>query len=147
MPTAAKLVAAFIFAVCGYLVSEMVRAELPEGQKLAWLVQVCVGIPLIVGWRIMGKLVGNNYGVSMNNGLYAIVVATVAVIFTFAVAQMVKLSRRLQYDGPMEALVDVFAIMLEYGALLLNPVIVMVLVGGGFLAGLSAEWAHRRFEK
>lgn len=147
MPTAAKLVAAFIFAVCGYMVSELVRAELPEGQKLGWLVQVCVFVPMVVGWRVMGKLVGNNYGVSMNNGLYGIVVSTVSVTFIFAVALMIKKSRRLQYDGPMEALVDVFAIMLEYGLLLLNPFVLIVLVGGGFLAGLASEWAHRRFEK
>lgn len=146
MPTAAKLVAAFIFAVCGYIVSELIRADLPEGQKLAWLVQVCVGVPLIVGWRVMGKLVGNNYGVSMNNGLYGIVVSTVLVVFIFAVAQMIKLSRRLQYDGPMEALVDVFALMLDYGLLLLNPYVLAVLVGGGFFAGIASEWAHRRFE-
>ncbi|PTX56180.1 hypothetical protein C8N43_0832 [Litoreibacter ponti] len=145
MPTAAKLVAAVIFALTGYIVAEAIRPTLPEGQPLKWLLPICVGIPLLVGWRVMGRLVGKNYGVSMNSGLYGIVVATVSVTFIFAVAQMIKLSRRLQYDGPMEALVDVFAIMLEYGLLLVNPVVIVALVGGGFIGGFLAEWADRKF--
>ncbi|TDT77989.1 hypothetical protein BDE40_1292 [Litoreibacter halocynthiae] len=146
MPTAAKLVAGVIFAITGYLVAELIRPTLPEGQPLKWLLPICVGIPLIVGWRIMGKLVGKNYGASMNNGLYVVVVSTVSVTFIFAVALMIKKSRRLQYDGPMEALVDVFALMLDYGLLLLNPFVLAVLVIGGFFGGVASEWAHRKFE-
>lgn len=146
MPTAAKLVAAIIFAITGYFVSELIRADLPEGQPLKWLVKICVIIPLLIGWRVMGKLVGKNYGAAMNSGFYGIVLSTVSVTFIFAVALMIKKSRRLQYDGPMEALVDVFALMLEYGLLLLNPFVLVVLVCGGFIGGVAAEWAHRKFE-
>lgn len=147
MPTAAKLVAAFCLAVCGYIVADLIRAELPEGQPLKWLYQVCIAIPLLVGWRVMGKLVGTNYGVAMNNGIYGVVISTVSVTFIFAVGLMIKKSRRLQYDGPMEALVDVFALMLEYGLLLLNPYVLVTLVVGGFITGVSAEWASRKFDK
>ncbi|EPX80247.1 TrgA family protein [Litoreibacter arenae] len=146
MPTAAKLVAGVIFAATGYLVAELIRPTFSEGQPLKWLLPVCVGVPLVVGWRIMGKLVGKRYGASMNNGLYVVAVSIISVTFVFAVALMIKKSRRLQYDGPMEALVDVFAIMLEYGVLLLNPMVLAVLVGGGVIGGLASEWAHRKFE-
>ncbi|MEP3345203.1 MAG: TrgA family protein [Litoreibacter sp.] len=146
MPTAAKLVAAVILAVTGYFASEFVRASLPEGQPAGWLLPICTLVPMVIGWRIMGKLVGNNYGVSMNSGFYAVVVCTISVTFIFAAALMIKKSRRLQYDGPMEALVDVFALMLEYGLLLLNPLVLVTLVGGGFIAGIVSEWAHRKFE-
>jgi hypothetical protein len=146
MPTAAKLVAGFIFAVTGYFVAELVRSALPEGQPLKWLLPISVLIPMIVGWRVMGRLVGTNYGASMNSGFYGIVVSTVSVTFIFSVSLMIKKSRRLQYDGPMEALVDVFALMLDYGLLLLNPFVLATLVGGGFFGGIAAEWAHRKFE-
>ncbi|WP_298256567.1 TrgA family protein [uncultured Litoreibacter sp.] len=146
MPTSAKLVAAFVFAVTGYLVAEMLRATMPEGQPLNWLVQVCVFVPMVVGWRIMGKLVGKNYGVSMNSGFYAIVVSTVSVLLVFSISLMITKSRRLQYDGPMDALVDVFALMLDYALLLLNPYILVTIVVGGFIGGLASEWAHRKFE-
>jgi hypothetical protein len=146
MPTAAKLTAAVIFAATGYLTAELIRPTLPEGQPLAWLLRVFVLVPMVIGWRVMGKLVGKNYGASMNSGLYGIVVSTVSVTFIFAVSLMIKKSRRLQYDGPMEALVDVFALMLEYGVLLLNPLVLATLVIGGFFGGLASEWAHRKFE-
>lgn len=146
MPTSAKLVAAFVFAVTGYLVAEMLRATMPEGQPLNWLVQVCVFVPMVIGWRIMGKLVGKNYGVSMNSGFYAIVVSTVSVLLVFSISLMITKSRRLQYDGPMDALVDVFALMLDYALLLLNPYILVTIVVGGFIGGLASEWAHRKFE-
>lgn len=145
MPTAAKLVAAFIFAATGYLVADLIRPTMPEGQPLKWLVPISVLIPMLVGWRVMGKLVGANYGVSMNSGLYVSVLSTVSVTFIFAISLMIKKSRRLQYDGPMEALVDVFALMLDYGLLLLNPYVLAVLIGGGFIGGLASEWAHRKF--
>jgi len=146
MPTAAKLVAAVVFAGVGYLASELIRAALPEGQPAGWLLPVCTLLPMTIGWRVMGKLVGKNYGVSMNNGLYVVVLSTVSVNFVFATALMIKKSRRLQYDGPMEALVDVFAPMLEYGLLLLNPAVLGVLLVGGFVGGVLSEWAHRKFE-
>ncbi len=146
MPTAAKLVAATIFAATGYFAAELIRPTLPEGQPLAWLLRVCVLVPMLIGWRVMGKLVGKNYGVSMNSGFYGIVLSTVSVTFVFAVSLMIKKSRRLQYDGPMEALVDVFALMLEYGLLLLNPFVLVTLILGGFVGGIAAEWAHPKFE-
>lgn len=146
MPTAAKFVAAIILAVCGFFVADLIRSGLPEGQPLKWLIPVCIGIPLLVGWRVMGKLVGTNYGVSMNNGLYGVVLSTVSVTFIFAFGLMIKKSRRLQYDGPMEALVDVFALMLEYGLLLLNPFVLLAMVCGAFIAGPASEWAHRKFD-
>ena len=146
MPTAAKLVAGFIFAVTGFFVAKIIHSTLPEGQPVKWLLPISILIPMTIGWRLMGKLVGKNYGASMNNGLYGVVVSTVSVTFIFAVALMIKKSRRLQYDGPMEALVDVFGLMLEYGLLLLNPIVLLTLVGGGFIGGLASEWAHRKFE-
>lgn len=146
MPTAAKLVAAVVFAAVGYLASELIRPTLPEGQPAGWLLPVCALLPMTIGWRVMGKLVGKNYGVSMNNGLYVVVLSTVSVTFVFATALMIKKSRRLQYDGPMEAIVDIFALMLEYGLLLLNPVLLAVMVIGGFIGGILSEWAHRKFE-
>ena len=146
MPTAAKLAAAFIFALTGYIVADLIRANMPDGKASSWLMIICVGLPLIIGWRVMGRLVGKNYGVSLNSGFYGIVVSTVSVTFVFSVAQMIKKSRRLQYDGPMEALVDVFALMFKNGVHLLDPYILLTLVLGGFIGGAAAEWAHRKFE-
>lgn len=145
MPTAAKLVAAFVFAVCGYIAADLIRVGLPNGVAPKWLFPISIGIPLLIGWRVTGKMVGHNYGVSMNNGIYGIVLSVVSVTFIFSVGLMVKKSRRLVYDGPMEALVDVFALMLDYGIELLNPYVLVTLVLGGFVGGVGAEWAHRKF--
>lgn len=146
MPTAAKLVAAFIFAIGGYLVAESVRPQLPEGQSTPWLIQVSVFIPMICGWRVLGKLVGKNYAVAINSGVYGVAVSLFFVLVTFSVSEMIKLSTRLRYDGPVEAIISSFGILFDYGLLLIHPNTLGLLAGMAVIGGLAAEWAHRKFE-
>jgi hypothetical protein len=49
------------------------------------------------------------------------------------------------YDGPMEAVLGVFEIMLDYGRMMLQPDVLGVLAVGGILGGMLAEWAGRRW--
>ena len=146
MPTAAKLVAAIILALTGYFAVQAVYPFLEEGQPVKWLLKVSVFVPLICGWRTTGRLVGKTYWAGLNSGIYGLVVSIFFVVLTFAAADMITLSMRKRYDGPMEAIVSMFGIWVEMGATLLNPPVLITLLVGGALAGVAAEFAHRKWK-
>ncbi len=145
MPTAAKLVAAIILAITGFLASQAVQPFLEEGTQIKWLVPISVIVPIFCAWRTTGRLVGKGYGGAVNAGFYGLAVSIFYVLLTFAAADMIKRSMRKQYDGPMEAVVSMFGIWVEMGAFLLNLPVLITLVAGGILAGLAAEWAGRKW--
>ena len=55
MPTAAKLVAALLFAALAWWVGEsIVRYRLPDGVRVGWLREMLALGGLVVGWRTVG---------------------------------------------------------------------------------------------
>lgn len=145
MPTAAKLVAAIILAITGYFTVQAVYPFLKEGQPDNWLLPVSVVVPIICAWRTTGRLVGKSYWAAANSGIYGLCVSVFFVVFTFAASEMLTLSMRKRYDGPMEAIVSMFGIWVEMAQRLLHVPVLIVLISGGVLAGLAAEWAHRKW--
>ena len=63
----------------------------------------------------------------------------------FSIYLMVKKSYKMVYDGPMDAVLGVFQLMMEYGQMMLVPDVLGVLAVGGVLGGIVTEWAGRRW--
>ena len=145
MPTAAKLVVALVFAIAGHLTAGGVRENLPEGMPANQLWLWPIVIPIICAWRILGNGVGKGMVNSINVGSYAMVAAVFFTTLVFAVAEMIKLSTRLRYDGPMDAIVNMFGIAVDYGTLLLTPGCLIPIVCGALLGGVLGELAFRRW--
>lgn len=145
MPTAAKMIAAIILAIIGYMTAEATRPLLPDGMATGWLNRVVIVIPAICGWRVIGRMVGRGYNVAFSMGLYAVTVSVFFVLLTFAIAEMLSRSMRKLYDGPMEAIVRMFEIFVEYGSYLLSPMPILYLLVGAALVGPIAEYAHRKW--
>lgn len=145
MPTSAKLISAIILAVFGYMIAEATRPYLPEGMPTKWLIPVSTLVPAACAWKVVGRLAGRGYNVSISMGIYAVFVALFFCLVTFAIAEMLKRSIRLQYEGPMEAIVEMFGIVLEYGVLLVNPMPAMYLAICAIIVGPIAEFAHRKW--
>lgn len=106
------------------------------------LINVVVGF--LAGWRVLGSRVGGTFAAAAGHGLTAVAAATVAAWALHAAVEMVRLSLRKLYAGPVEALVAMFEIMLDKGRYLLGPDVLAALVGGGIVAGVVAEWTGRR---
>lgn len=145
MPTAAKLIAIIVLAITGILTAGEIKPLLPEGQPTKWLYQVCIIVPIVCGWRVVGRLIGKGYKLSINVGIYATVVASFFSVLTFAIAETLKRSTRKAYDGPMEAIVSMFGVVLEYGVLLFNPGPGLYLVVCALIVGPMAEYGHRKW--
>lgn len=145
MPTAAKLVAAVLFALLGAVGAIVYIPLLPDGTQTGWLIQGCAALGLISGWRVMGANVGRSYAEAVATGLRTIITTVFFAVLLFAIYVMIRRSMNMMYDGPMEAVLAVFAIMLEYGKLMLNRDFIVVLALGGALGGAISEFVGRRW--
>ncbi len=145
MPTAAKMVAAVMMALTLFLAAEAARAGFAEGTPADYFSPIVAGIGFVTGWMVLGTLTGKGYSVSFGLGLRTAVTAVFWVLLAFSLWQMIELSMKMRYDGPMQAILDVFALMIENGRLVLQRDVLVALGVGGALAGLCAEWAGRRW--
>jgi hypothetical protein len=74
------------------------------------------------------------------------VIATAWALLVYAIGEMLRQTLRNMYDGPMEAVVDIVRIFIKFGAYVLFPDVLAVLLVGGGLAGMLTEWAAKRWD-
>lgn len=145
MPTASKLAAAVAFALVAFLTLQTLVPHLPEGTQLGYAREISAAIGFLVGWLILGRATGRGYRDAVNSGLVTAVAVVFWALLSFSIYLMIRKSMRMMYDGPMEAVLGVFELMLEYGRTMLVPDVLGVLLVGGVLGGLFAEWASKQW--
>lgn len=150
MPTAPKLVAALCFAFTGLFTAEAYRVGLLGAGQAALaftgMQYVMAAIGAVVGWRVMGRLAGKGWGPSAGTGLRTAVTTVFWALMIFAIQRMIeKAFQRLYGDSPVEAVVDIFALMVDYARQMAVPEVGIALVIGGVLGGLATEFAARRW--
>ena len=146
MPTAAKLVAALFFAAVGWLAANAHVPALGDNAAVGPFRELTAALGLIVGWKIMGNLVGNGYGEAIGSGLRSSITLAFFALLFFSVYLMIDKSLTAQpYDGPMDAVLGVFEIMMDQARKMLTVGVIGVLVLGGILGGSAAEWARMRW--
>jgi hypothetical protein len=145
MPTAAKLFAALAFTVVAFFAAQVVMPHLPDGTQFGAFVPIAMIIGLVAGWKVMGPSVGRGNYAAAGSGMKTSLVFTLVALFVFSTYQMVENALRKQYDGPMDAVVGIVSIAIEWGEILIKPDVLAVLVVGGALGGLLSEWADRRW--
>jgi hypothetical protein len=145
MPTAAKLVSAILFALLAFFVADLYAQGITTGQRTTWLREGAAAIGLVCGWRVMGRLVGKGMTSAIGSGVRTALTALFFTLLLFAIYEMVVISTKGRYDGPMEAVLAIFEIMLDYGRGLVTPEIIGSLLVGGALAGIAAEATSRRW--
>ncbi len=146
MPTAAKLVAAILFAMTGFLAAESFKPQMPEGTAFGSFSLIVGGIGLICGWMVMGGLAGRGYLASAGFGLRTSVTIVFWALLGFSIHRMVSLSlSAMPYDSPMAAIVGIFQEMVKFGRLLPARDVLIALGVGGIFGGMAAEWASRRW--
>lgn len=120
MPTAAKIVAAICFAMFGAVAAETFKSAMPEGTQFGYFVPITALIALLNGWWVMGRLTGHGYRSAMGSGVRTTITTAIWAVIIFSVYEMVLRSMHVnRYDGPMEAVVAAFGLMLDYGTLII----------------------------
>jgi hypothetical protein len=144
MPTAAKLISALAFAALGWFLADLYVPGLEGAPNVGRVREICAAIGAICGWKVMGNLVGQGMGLAAGSGLRTSVTMAFFCFLGFSTYEMVLESTKMVYDGPMEALLGIFEIMVEYLKVALTPAFLGTLVVGGVLAGMLGEWTHRQ---
>lgn len=145
MPTAGRLAAALAFFIVGWYVGIVAVPFFPEGNPPNWLIPLCMVIGVLTGWKVIGSRAGRGYNAAVGNGLTGAFAFSFWVMFLLAFADMIKQSLRRSYDGPMEAIVDIFNLMVEQGLDFLDPELIITVVAGGVICAVFAEFIAKRY--
>lgn len=146
MPTAAKLVGCILFALIGAAVALRLPHYLPQGMKTGLLLPITVLVAGLLGWRLAGTRSGDQrYTEAAGTGLMTVTATVLTLLFVFGLIEMLRLTQRMAYKGPMEAIIGIFEQALKFAPLLWQNDLLMVMGVGGVLAGLACEAAGRHW--
>lgn len=145
MPTGAKAMAAITFAVAGWLTANVYVPNMPEATSVGYMRELTALLGAIVGWRVMGTSVGKGYFRAVGSGWKTMLILIFFALLFFGIYEMLQLSVRLRYDGPIEAILDVFRRMLDRSVPLLTPPVLATIAIAGGIAGVLTENAGRRW--
>lgn len=145
MPTAGKLAGAVIFAALGYVIAEAYAMNLPPGTAFPAFGAGLALLGLICGWRIVGAQARSGLVGALNGGLQTAVTMVFLGLFFFSTWQMILKSLRKMYDGPFEAVVGIFEMMVEYGSYAMTPRVLGLMIVGGFVCGWLTGMIGRRY--
>lgn len=143
MPTAARLIAALCLGVLAWIISDMVKPLLPEGTDFGYFNFINLAIGILTGWIVVGSRAGRGYSAAIGNGLTGVVVLVFWGLFLQSWNEMFRLALRRRYDGPVEALADVFQIGFDWGQTMVTSEIMISLLVGACLTGILSELAAR----
>lgn len=145
MPTAGRLAGAVFLAVLAYIVSVMCQPLFPDDNIPDQWMLYNVGMGIIIGWVVMGPRSGGGFGAAIGIGLTGAILWAFWALFVHSFRDMINESFRKTYDGAVEALVDIFQILIEYGALLGSGPVIGALLGGGIVVGILTDVFARNF--
>jgi hypothetical protein len=145
MPTAGRLAGAVIFGLFGWYLAGITIPYFPEANSPDFWLPAGAVISLIVGWRIVGSRAGRGYNPAMGIGLTAGFAIGFCMLFLVAFNQMISNALRLRYDGPMDAVVGIFELMLEFGLYFADVQIVVTLLLGGLICAWGVEYFGKRY--
>ena len=145
MPTTGRLAGAVFFGLLAGLLAWLLVPSFDDpGPPRLWF-PLCGVVGILTGWTFVGPRTGQGTGPAIGTGLTGAVAVAFWVLFFMAGAEMIRLSLRGRYDGPMDAVTDIFAIMADDAQSLYAPFIVGVLLGGGIVAGLLTDAFGKRY--
>ncbi len=145
MPTAGRLAGAIIFALFGWYMAGITIPFFPNEISPDYWLPAASFISLLIGWRICGIHAGLGYVPAIGSGLTAGVAMAFCLIFLLAGNKMIDNAMRLRYDGVMDAVVNVFSEMLEFGAYFYDGVLIATLLIGAVVCAWITEYFGKNF--
>lgn len=145
MPTAGRLAAALCLAAVAFYASEVFKPLMPPQTAFGYFTIVNIVLGLLCGWFVTGTRLGRGYNECIGAGLTGMAALVFWALFLQSLNEMLKLALRKRYDGPVEGLVAIFEIAIDFGAYMLDGYLIGVLIVGGLLTGFVGEWVSRRW--
>ncbi|MEL7255479.1 MAG: TrgA family protein [Pseudomonadota bacterium] len=144
MPTMGRLVAAVLLGGLAYYGAGIVIAIWPEDFNFGWFQEFTALVGLVTGWRVIGKRLGNGVVPGINAGLTGLAVMLFWLFLLLAFNEMIGRSLDLRYDGPFEAINNMFAIAYEWALNLQNVRLWILMVVGAMVTGMVSELVSKK---
>lgn len=145
MPTAGRLAAAITFFIYGWYIAITATPFFAEGVAPRYLIPLSIVIAVIVGWKVVGSRLGGGYIAALAHGLTGAFAYSFWMVFLLAFEDMIGRSMRRSYGGPMEAIVDIFSLMLELAQRMLDFNLIVSIIVGGVICAIVAEFFAKRY--
>jgi hypothetical protein len=145
MPTAAKLISALFFAAISWFAADRFAVVLPESTPIGSLPEVSTFFGAVLAWSWMGRRSGRSYSESLGNGIVTSALIFLSTNLFFSIVLMFKRTMDMRYRDAVEAVFGVFDLMMQHGTLLVSSKAAVILLVGGAVGGLCAEFAARRW--
>ncbi|MEL6839939.1 MAG: TrgA family protein [Pseudomonadota bacterium] len=145
MPTAGRLAGAIVFALFGWYVAGIMAPFFPEERPPQYLLPMCAAIGLFLGWTVCGSRAGKGYMQAISNGLTTIGAFSFCVVAALGGNQMISNALRNRYDGPMDAIVGMFELIIEQSIRFLDVPFLATLVIGGIVCAMIAEYFGKNY--
>jgi hypothetical protein len=146
MPTLSRLIAGLIFAATAYFAGVAFRNAMPENTAFGQFDLINAVVGFLCGWITLTHRSRLGVWDAMGRGLRTSAIIVAWALLIYGIVQMVEKAFRKRYDTPTEAVVDIFALMLKNGVLMLIPSLIVILVAGGIVGGLVTEAVRRRWD-
>jgi uncharacterized membrane-anchored protein YitT (DUF2179 family) len=122
----------------------LIEPRFPEGFDAGWFAEVNALVAAVCGWKIMGHRAATlTVPGSISLGFTTIVMTAIAALFVQSFYDMLIRSMRRQYDGPVEAVVNVFELMSAHLVTIATVEIWIMLILGGMIAGVVTGYFGR----
>lgn len=145
MPTAGRLAGAVIYALFGWYVAGIAVPFFPEANAPDYWLAASAVLGMIIGWRICGSRSGRGYHPAIGIGLTCSFAQSFWLLFILGCNQMITDALRMRYDGPMEAVVDIFDEMLTYANYFYDFGLIATLLIGGVVCAWITEYFGQRY--
>lgn len=145
MPTAGRLAGAVVFALFGWYLGGIAAPFFPSERPPDYLVQLCALVGVFIGWTVCGSRTGQGYRLAVSNGLTSTGAFAFVVLGALALNGMMNNALRNRYDGPMDAVVGMFGLMLEQAQWFFDIPFLTTVVVGGIICAIIAEYFGKRF--
>ncbi len=145
MPTAAKLVASVCMALLTLVISHIIIGLMPPETQFGHFILRNVGIGLSVGWMYIGARAGRGWNSAITNGVTGIFLLVAWGLLIYACMEMFKRSMLRHYASIEDAIGGIGKIVIEYGVVLLNIQLILVLLCGGCITACAAEYAAKKW--
>ncbi|WP_386682077.1 TrgA family protein [Loktanella sp. R86503] len=145
MPTAGRLTGAVFYAALGAALAFLLVPYFDEARAPKYWIPLVIAVGVLVGWMVVGSRSGQGTGAAIGTGLTGAAALAFWVLLLVSGYDMIQVAMRGRFDGPMDAVIGVFSIMLDYAKSFYSPLILFVWIGGGLIAGLVTDLIGSRY--
>ena len=147
MPTAARLVAVISLSLATAYIMFLAIQTYPELERdFVRMVVAGVIVSTIVGWRGLGRRVGEGYRSAFGYGLRAAVSIIFWTLFIFAGDFMIAGMMKHAYYQPMAAVLQIPLRMIQFGRYILTPELVGTIVVSALFCSALTEAVKRKWD-